>query len=91
MQLILVITEKCQMLRKKIYHYQIYHCLKVKPSFHERLFQKEKNKLLLWIYARRLSNNLCFNGRENRRSPASTETPWTVPLISYFLDITIKP
>ena len=47
MQLILVITGKCQMLRKKSYHYQIYHSLKVKPSFHDKLFQKEKNELLL--------------------------------------------
>ena len=38
--------------KEKSYHYQIYYCLKVKPCFHEKLFQKEKNKLLLWIYAR---------------------------------------
>ena len=31
-------------------HYHIYHCLKVKLSFHEKLFQNKKNKLLLWIY-----------------------------------------
>ena len=31
---------KCH--EEKPYHYQIYHCLKVKPSFHEKLFQKEK-------------------------------------------------
>ena len=61
-----IIIEKCQMLsyhyQKKSYHYQIYHCLKVKPSFHEKLFQREKNTLL-WIYARRLSGHLQFNGR----------------------------
>ena len=28
--------------QKKYYHDQIYHCLKVKPSFHEKLFQKKK-------------------------------------------------
>ena len=50
------------MLQKKSYHYQIYHCLKVKPSFHEKLFQKEKSKLLLWIYDPRLSGHLWFNG-----------------------------
>ena len=44
--------------QKKSYHYQIYHCLKMKPSFSEKLFQKEKNKLLSWIYARRLSGHL---------------------------------
>ena len=27
---------------KKSYYYQIYHCLKVKPLFHEKLFQREK-------------------------------------------------
>ena len=29
-------------IEKKSYHYQIYHCLKVKPSFHGKLFQNEK-------------------------------------------------
>ena len=48
--------------KEKSYHYQIYHCLKVKPSFHEKLFQKEKNKLLVWIYAWQLSGYLWFNG-----------------------------
>ena len=47
---------------KKNYN-QIYHCLKVKPSFHEKLFEKEKNKLLLMIYVWRLSGHLWFNGR----------------------------
>ena len=46
-----IIIEKCQMLsyhyQKKSYHYQIYHCLKVKPSFHEKLFQRQKNKLVM--------------------------------------------
>ena len=50
-------------IEKKSYHYQIYHCLKVKPSFHGKLFQNEKSKLLLWIYAQRLSDHLWFNGR----------------------------
>ena len=50
---------------EKSYYYQIYHCLKVKLSFHEKLFQKEKNKLLLSIYSRRLSSHLWFNGRRN--------------------------
>ena len=34
----------------------------VKPSFHEKLFQKEENRLLLWICARQLSSHLWFNG-----------------------------
>ena len=53
----------------KSYHYQIYHYLKVKPSFHEKLFQKEKNILLLRIYDRRFSDHLWFNGR--RKSPVA--------------------
>ena len=69
MQLILVITGKCQMLRKKSYHYQIYHFLKVKPSFHDKLFQKEKNELLLWIYAQQFSGHLWSNGW--RKSPVA--------------------
>ena len=28
--------------KKESYHYQIYHCWKVKSSFHEKLFQKKK-------------------------------------------------
>ena len=51
--------------KEVFYHYQIYHCLKVKLSFHEKLFQKEKNKLLLSIYSRRLSSHLWFSGRRN--------------------------
>ena len=39
----------------------------MKPSFHKKLFQKEKNKLLLWIYACRLSGHLWFSGQ--RKSP----------------------
>ena len=62
------------MLRRKIYYHQIYYCLKVKPSFHKKLFQKE-NKLLLRIYARRLSGHSRLNGRRQSRSPVSTETP----------------
>ena len=34
------INVKCY--KEKSYHYQIYHCLKTKPSFHKKLFQKEK-------------------------------------------------
>ena len=30
------------MLQRKTLSYQIDHCLKVKPSFHKKLFQKEK-------------------------------------------------
>ena len=32
---------------EKSYHYQIYHCLKVKLSFQKKLFQKEKTKVVL--------------------------------------------
>ena len=42
--------------KKNLYNYQIYYCLKVKPSFHEKLFQKEKNELLLWI----MDNGYCY-------------------------------
>ena len=33
-------------------------------SFDEKLFQKEK-KILLWVYARRLSDHLWFSCRRN--------------------------
>ena len=56
--------EKCQTLQRKTYHYQIYHCSKVKPSFYKIFFQKEKNKLLLWIYAQLLSGHLRSNDQQ---------------------------
>ena len=65
-------SAKCY--KEKSYHYQIYHCLRVKPSFHEQLFEKEKNKLL-WIYAQRLQVICGSMVGENLRSPVSTETP----------------
>ena len=52
---------------KKSYHYQIYHCLRVKTSLYQKLFQTEKNKLLLWIYAQRLSGHLWSNGQWKSR------------------------
>ena len=61
---------KCS--QEKSYHYQICHCLKVKPSSHKELFQKEKNKLLRWIYAQVICGSMVG---KNRQSPASTETP----------------
>ena len=36
--------------KEKSYHYQIYHCLKVKPSFHEKLFQKEKTVIVMDLW-----------------------------------------
>ena len=63
------------MLRKKSYHYQIYHCLKVKLSFHKKLFQKEKNN---YCYGLMLGDFQVICGSmvgENRQLPASTETP----------------
>ena len=47
----------------------------MKPSFHEKLLQKEKNKLLLWIYAWRLSDHLWFNGWEKSSVAGLNETP----------------
>ena len=61
--------------KEKSCHYQIYHCLKVKPSFHEKLFQKEKNRLLLWIYPQQVSGHLCFNGLQKSSVTSLTETP----------------
>ena len=60
----LLLPRNAKFYKEKSYHYQIYHCLKVKPSFHKKLFQKEKNKSLLWIYAWRLSGHLWFNARQ---------------------------
>ena len=44
----------------------------MKPSSHKELFQKEKNKLLRWIYAQVICGSMVG---KNRQSPASTETP----------------
>ena len=55
--------------------YQIYHCLKVKTSFHKKLFQKEKNKLS-WISARQLSSHLRFNGQQKSPVASLSWNPW---------------
>ena len=34
----------------KCYHYQIYHCFNDRPSFHEKLFQKEKKYIVRDLY-----------------------------------------
>ena len=60
---IFAITEKCQMLRRK--NLIIIKSIIVGKWNH--LFMKNyfrKKKLLLWIYARRLSGHLWFNGRQ---------------------------
>ena len=54
---------------EKSYHYQIYYCLKLKPFFHEKLFQKEKNKLLLSTCAQQFSGHLFVNGQQ--KSPVA--------------------
>ena len=54
-------------------YYQIYR-LKVKPSFHQKLFPKEKNYCYGFMPGDfQVVYGLMFG--ENRRSPASTETP----------------
>ena len=72
---ILIITEKCQLLQRKILSSNL-HCLKVKPSFHQMLFQKEKTKWLLRIYARRLSDHLWFNGQQKSLVTDLNWNPW---------------
>ena len=62
-------------LSKKSYHYQIYNCLEVKPSFHKKLFQKEKNKLLLWFLPGNFQVICGSMVNKNHQSPALTETP----------------
>ena len=68
--------EKCQMLSLSLSKksYQIYNCLKVKPSFHEKLFQKEK----INCYGFMPGDFQVICGSmvgENLRSSASTKTP----------------
>ena len=54
--------------KKESYHYQIYHCWKVKSSSHEKLFQKKKN----YCYDFQV---ICGSMVvKNCRSPASTES-----------------
>ena len=60
---------------EKCYHYQIYRCLKMKPSFYEKLFKKEK---INYCYGFMPDDFQVICGSmvgENRRSPASTEIP----------------
>ena len=79
------------MLRRKILSLSIYHCLKVKPSFHEKLFLKEKNTLLLQIYTQWLSNHLWFNGQQKS---AGTGLNWNpcikVGMSSLFINLILK-
>ena len=52
------------MLQGKILSLSNLSLLKRKSSFHETFFEKEKNKLLLRIYAWRFSGHLWLNGRQ---------------------------
>ena len=69
-------------LRRKILSLSNLYCLKVKPSFHKKLFQKEKNKLLLWIYARWLSGLLWSNGWQKSAVASLSWKPCSRKLIS---------
>ena len=62
--------EKCQILQRKILSLSNLS-LKMKPSFHKKLFQKEKNKFLCGNF-----QVICGSMvSKNHWSPASTETP----------------
>ena len=66
--------------------YQICHCLKVKPSFHEKLFQKEK---LNYCYEFMSGDFQVICGsmvRENGQLPVSTETPALI-IIYIFIQV----
>ena len=62
------------------------HCLKVKPSFHEKLFQKEKQNYCHGFMPGDFQVIYGSMVGENRRSPASTETP--VMLFGFFYCLT---
>ena len=61
--------------KEKSYHYQIYHCLKVKASFHGKLFQKEKIKYCYGFMPGNFQVNCGSMVSKNRQLLASTETP----------------
>ena len=67
------INVKCY--KEKSYHYQIYHCLKTKPSFHKKLFQKEKKNYCYGFMPSNFQIICSSMVSENRLSPASIETP----------------
>ena len=61
--------------KKNLYHYQIYHCLKVNLSFREKLFQKE-NKKFYYGFMPCDFQFICGSVvNENYQSLASTEIP----------------
>ena len=61
--------------KEKSYHYQIYHCLKVKPSFHEKLFQKKKKNYCGGFMPGDFQVICDSMVAENHQSSASTENP----------------
>ena len=61
-QLILVITGKFQTLQRKILSLSTLSLFESETILSWKIFS-EKKKLLLWIYACRLSSHLWFNGR----------------------------
>ena len=67
--------KKYQYSEEKSDHYQIYYCLKVKPSFPEKLFQKEKYNYCYGIMASDFKFICGSVVGENCWLPASSETP----------------
>ena len=61
--------------KKNLYHYQIYHCLKVNLSFHEKLFQKENKKFYYGFMPCDFQFICGSMVNENHQSLASTAIP----------------
>ena len=61
--------------KKNLYHYQIYHCLKVNLSFHEKLFQNENKKFYYGFMPCDFQFICGSMVNENHQSLASTAIP----------------
>ena len=67
--------EMLSVTKKNLYHYQIYHCLKVNLSFHEKLFQKENKKFYYGFMSCDFQFICGSMVNENHQSLASTAIP----------------
>ena len=74
-QLIPVITEKSQMLQRKILSLSNLWLFESETIFSQKIISEQKNKLL-WIYAQQLSGHLWFNGRWKLLVASLKWNPW---------------
>ena len=73
---LIFITKKCQMLQRKILSLSNLSLFESETIFSRKIISERKAKLLLWIYAWRLSGHLWFNNRRNLPVVGLNWNPW---------------